>query len=161
MLMQRCLQRSLFLSATWLQYRRSNTRCPCPYWETVVQLLWGTYLVHSSRDWTSICWKVQISSRFPRINATSELLSLKHTVWSLVRCVHAVFQLVAAAHWRSNSTALSEWFVLVSALKSSQVICQEALKILRILRLGFQNILQHLAHKSKSNVNTWLKGNFK
>lgn len=37
----------------------------------------GTNLVHSSRDWTSICWKVQISSRLPKIRATSELLSLR------------------------------------------------------------------------------------
>lgn len=36
----------------------------------------GTNLVHSSRDWTSICWKVLISSRLPIIRATSELLSL-------------------------------------------------------------------------------------
>lgn len=36
-----------------------------------------TYLVHSSSDWTSICWKVLISSRFPRIRYTSVLLSLE------------------------------------------------------------------------------------
>lgn len=39
-------------------------------------------MVHSSSDWTSICWKVQISSRLPRIRATSELLSLQaETGW--------------------------------------------------------------------------------
>lgn len=54
-----------------LLLRNSAAVCVC---------VWGgTYLVHSSRDWTSICWKVQISSRFPRISATSEQLSLKHT----------------------------------------------------------------------------------
>lgn len=80
----------------------------------------GTYLVHSSRDWTSICWKVQISSRFPRIRATSEPLSLKHT-------------LIQFSNSQSGGSIRDSFgevhFVLVGALESSQVICQEALKI--------------------------------
>lgn len=67
---------------TSLQYSRLNTRCPPACYETVGAAAGfcargGTHLVHSSSDWTSICWKVLISSRFPRIRATSELLSLE------------------------------------------------------------------------------------
>ena len=42
-------------------------------------VLGWTHLVHSSSDCTSICWKVLISSRFPKIRATSKLLILQKT----------------------------------------------------------------------------------
>lgn len=63
--------------------QRPNTRWPYTYYGTEdaaavgLCVLGGTDLVHSSSDWTSICWKVLISSRLPRIINTSRLLILQ------------------------------------------------------------------------------------
>lgn len=66
---------------------------------------------------------LQVSQNEGHIRAAQ---SETRRVRSLVKR-HAVLKL---AQWSLNSNVWSDRFVLVSALKSSQVICQEALKIL-------------------------------
>lgn len=90
--------------------------------------------MHSSSDWTSICWKVLISSRFPRIRATSELLSLEGRDDSagLVTCKEKGERCREAGLRRQTQSAL-----LVSGLKSTQVVRQEALKVLGVFCLCF------------------------
>jgi len=122
-----------------------------------VHVMGGTNLVHSSNDWTSICWKVLISSRFPRIRATSELLSLEEkvmvrngkmvTTCSVTRkrnkidlcCLGSVWKYDRYKFLLHDNRSVLTFFketILVNVLKRSQIVCQEALEVLWIFCLS-------------------------